>query len=129
MRSTIRGTISRLARIERKLGQRGEARFYIFGRDEEDLAERYAAEVHAGAIRHGDLCTTAIWRRSTDVPPARWLRPNEMTDNELSDTIHHLALACGRDPLREDADEHAVRAELSAIYETIRLQEALPLAP
>jgi hypothetical protein len=64
----MRGTISRLSRLEAKRGPRADARFYVFGLDEDDAAERYAAEIRAGTIQRGDPCTTPIWRSAGPLP-------------------------------------------------------------
>jgi hypothetical protein len=58
----MRGTVTRLSRLEVKRGPKADARFYVFGTDEEDAAERLAAEIRAGTIQPGDPCTMATWR-------------------------------------------------------------------
>ena len=113
------GTITRLSRLEAKRGSRADARFYVFGMDEEDAAERYAAEIRVGTIQRGDPCTTPIWRSAGPLPAPRWATANELTDDELADAIHHLALMSGREPLPRDADSAALAAEMAALRQEI----------
>jgi hypothetical protein len=94
----MRGTITRLSRLEAKRGSRAAARFYVFGMDEEDAAERYEAEIRAGTIQRGDPCTTPIWRSVGPLPAPRWATANELTDDELADAVHQLAWMSGREP-------------------------------
>lgn len=87
----MRGTIGRLSRLEAKRAPKADARFYVFGLDEEDAAERYAVEIRAGTIQRGDPCTTPIWRSAGPLPAPRRATADELTDDELEDAIHHLA--------------------------------------
>ena len=100
----MRGTISRLSRLEAKRGPRADVRFYVFGLDEEDAAERYAAEIRVGTIHRDDPCTTPIWRGAGPPPAPRWATADELTDDVLGDAIHHLARMSGREPLPWDAE-------------------------
>jgi hypothetical protein len=120
----MRGTVTRLSRLEAKRGPKNDARFYAFGLDEDDAAERYEAEIRAGTIQRGDPCTTLTWRSVGSVPSARWARPNELTDDELQTAIHHLALVSGREPLPRDADRDALAAEITAVRREIAAEIA-----
>ena len=120
----MRGTVTRLSRLEAKRGPKEDARFYVFGLDEDDAAERYAAEIRAGTIQRGDPCTTPTWRSSGPVPAARWARPNELTGDELQDITHHLALSSGREPLPRDADSDVLAAEITAVRREIAAEIA-----
>lgn len=111
----MRGTVTRLSRLEAKRGPKADARFYVFGLDEDDAAERYAAEIRACTIQRGDSCTTPTWRGLGPVPSPRWATPNELTDDELRDAMHHLALMTRRDPIAWDADSGALAAEITAV--------------
>ena len=124
----MRGSLTRLVRLEAKRGPKADARFYIFGRDEDDIAERYAAEIRAGTIGRGDPCTTPIWRSPGPVPAPRWATPNELSDDELADAIHHLALACGREPLPREASDEACRAELRTLRQELAAADEPRLA-
>ena len=118
----MRGTVTRLSRLEAKRGPKADARFYVFGVDEEDAAERYAAEICAGTIQRGDPCTTPIWRGQGPVPSPRWATPNELTDDELRDALHHLALMNEREPIAWDADSDVLAAEITAVRREIEAE-------
>ena len=115
----MRGTVSRLSRLEAKRAPKADARFYVFGLDEEDAAERYAAEIRAGTIQRSDPCTTPIWRSAGPLPAPRRATADELTDGELEDAIHHLALLSGREPLPRNADSAALAAETAALRQEI----------
>lgn len=120
----MRGTVTRLSRLEAKRGPKADVRFYVFGADEDDAAERYAAEIRAGTIQRGDLCTTPIWTGAGPVPSARWATPGDLTDDELRDAIHHSALAAGREPIAWDADGDVLAAEITAVRREIGIEMA-----
>jgi len=120
----MRGTVTRLSRLEAKRGPKDDARFYVFGVDENDAAERYAAEIRAGTIQPGDPCTSPVWRSAGSMPSPHWARLNELTDDELQDATHHLALSSGREPLPRNADSGALAAEIAAIRREIGLEMA-----
>jgi hypothetical protein len=120
----MRGTVTRLSRLEVKRGPKADARFYVFGTDEEDAAERLAAEIRAGTIQPGDPCTMATWRSVGPMPSPHWARPNELTEDELQDATHHLALSSRREPLPRDADSEALAAEITTIRREIGLEMA-----
>jgi hypothetical protein len=122
--SLMRGTVTRLSRLEAKRVPKDDARFYVFGFDEDDAAERYAAEIRAGTIQRGDPCTTLTWRSAGLVSAARWARPVELTDDELQDAIHHLARRSGREPLPRDADSDTLAAEITAVRREIAVETA-----
>ena len=115
----MRGTVTRLDRLEAKRGPKADARFYVFGLNEDDAAERYVAEIRAGTIQRGDPCTTPTWRGTGPVPSPRWATPKELTDDELRDAMHHLALMSGREPIAWDADSDALAAEIIAVRREI----------
>ncbi|GJE42424.1 hypothetical protein [Methylobacterium soli] len=115
----MRGTITRLSRLEAKRSPKADTRFYVFGLDEDDAAERYAAEIRAGTVQRGDPCTTLIWRSAGPLPAPRWAVPSDLTDDELHDALHHLALMSGRELLPRDADSAALAAEISTIRQEL----------
>jgi hypothetical protein len=123
----MRGTITRLSRLEAKRGPKADARFYVFGLDEEDAAERYAAEIRAGTVHRGDPCITPIWCRASPLPAPRWAAPSDLTDDELHGALHHLALMSGREPLPWDADSNAMAAEIAALRQEIGREGMLTL--
>ncbi|WP_336492436.1 hypothetical protein [Methylobacterium nigriterrae] len=87
--------------------------------DEEDAAERYAAEIRAATVQRDDPCTTPVWRSAGPLPAPQWAAPSDLTDDELHDAIHHLALMSGREPLPRDADSAALAAEMAAIRQEL----------
>lgn len=115
----MRGTVTRLSRLEAKRGPKEDARFYIFGLNDDDTAERYATEIRAGTIRRGDPCTTPTWTGAGRVPSARWAIPSDLTDDELRDAIRCLATAGGREPIAWDAESDALTAEIIAVRQEI----------
>lgn len=95
------------------------ARFYIFGRNDEDVAERYAAAIREGRVGGDVRCCTPIWRRENPPPSPRWAMPEELTEDELEDAIHHLAAMIGRKPLSRSADSAALIGEIGAIKQEL----------
>ena len=120
----MRGTVTRLGRLEAKRGPKADPRFYVFGLNEDDAAERYVAEIRAGTIQRGDPCTTSIWTGAGPVPAARWASPSDLTDDELQDAVRCLALSTGREPIDRDADSDALAAEIAAVRLEIASQMA-----
>jgi hypothetical protein len=120
----MRGTTTRLSRLEAKHGPKADARFYVFGLDEDDAAERYVAEIRAGTIQRGDPCTTSIWTRAGPVPTARWASPSDLTDDELQDAVRCLAIASGREPIDWGAGSDSLAAEILAIRQEIASEMA-----
>ena len=118
----MRGAVMRLSRLEAKRGPKADARFFVFGLNDDDIAERYAAEIRAGTIHRGDPCTTPIWRGDGPIPSPQWATPNELTNDELRDAIHHLALATGREPIAWDADSDVWGAEITAVRREIETE-------
>ncbi len=121
----MRGMITRLSRLESKRSLKGYPSFYVFGLDEDDAAERMAAETRAGTIQLGDRCHMIVWTGTEPLPRPRWLTPRQMSDEELNAAIGHLCGAVGREPLPPDADHNAFTAEITALRQQSGLEDEL----
>ncbi|GJE59095.1 hypothetical protein [Methylobacterium trifolii] len=121
----MRGTITRLSKLEAKRAPRAEALFYVFGMDEDDAAERLAVEIRAGTVNRGDACRTPIWRGAAPPPPPRWASPSDLTAAELEDAIADLARQLGRKQHPRGFGDQAVAEELSAIQREIAAESGL----
>jgi hypothetical protein len=111
----MRGIGTRLSKLEAKRSPKADARFYVFGVDEDDAAERYAAEIRAGTIQRSNLCHTPTWRGAGPLPAPRWMTPSELNDEELEDAIAWLGARAGREPLPRGFDYEALTSELNAV--------------
>jgi hypothetical protein len=115
----MRGTVTRLSRLEAKRGLKGDPSFYVFGLDEDDAAERLAVETVAGTVRLGDRCHMVVWSSSGPLPSPRWLTPREMSDDELNAAIRHFDGLLGREPLPVDANGDVLSSEISELRREI----------
>lgn len=86
----MRGTVTGLSRLEAKRGPKADARFYVFGLDEDDAAERYAAEIRAGAVLQGG----PYHRDSEDREGDEGQAPSRVRDRRRQ---CHGTKHCGRD--------------------------------
>ena len=115
----MRGSVTRLMKLEAKRAPRADARFYVFGVDQDDVSERIAVEIVAGTIPRSEECRGVIWTGARPIPPPRWAHPDTLTDDELHDAIASLSMLCGRDPLPRECDSDALAAEIGAIRREI----------
>ena len=64
----MRSFEARLRKIEAKRAPRADARFYVFGADEDDVSERIAVEIVDGTIPRSEECRGVIWTGAGPVP-------------------------------------------------------------
>lgn len=111
----MRNAISRLTKLEAKCAPNAASRYYVFGHNEQDAAERVAVETRSGRIGNGAQWLAPIWSGDGPLPAPRWATPEQLTDQELHGATTHLALLNGRQPLLHDAGSDAIASELAAI--------------
>lgn len=123
----MRGIENRLTRLETKRGPKTDARFYVFGVDENETVARTAAEVSRGAIKPDDPIQSVIWRGTNPPPAPHWATARDLSDECLDDAIATLAGIIGHTVYpRGGLDDVDLGNEIRTIQALIPADSAIP---
>ena len=129
----MRGSITRLQKLEAKRAPKADASFYAFGMDEDDIAEQIAAATVSGILPRGQEPFGVLWRGPAPPPPSRWVCAGDLTKEEAEDAVATISALVGREPIPRGEFNDRFADEYFAIKELLLAQMqtpgAIPIRP